>query len=321
MHTRLRAPTLARRARVATAVAEPEVLALQRTVGNQAVVRLLAREPQPSHVGIKPVTDIGGVKGEEKWQDELKANEGVKKQYSELATLLNATVIKHVKGTGPDDINGALRADAGELKPGLNFVARMGGRGKCGYLYDGKFSSTLPTKREGDLPTVAIVLGRAAFEGSTKASSLGVLRHELEHAFHNEMALKWLEKWRGEKTKKTFIAWLEDQSMAAVDKDLVRERAQGSDTNTEALSNLEGFIAAFPLELPKGKESSRPAYNELVDAAEYYLSADKAVQAEFIARLKALRARLTDKTAFDAAIKKLRGEGKSYEKLADAVVK
>jgi hypothetical protein len=197
----------------------------------------------------------------------------------------------------------------------------MGSRGQCGYLYDGKFTSTLPAKRDGDLPTVAIVLGRGAFEGSTKASTLGVLRHELEHAFHNELALKWLQKWRGEKTKKAFTAWLEDQSMAAADKDLVSERITGSNTNTEALSNLEGFIAAFPLELPKGKESSRPAYNELLDAAEYYLGASKAVKAEFIARLKAMRGRLKDTTAFDAAIKRLRGENKAYEKLADAVVK
>src|ERR671937_423124 len=120
MHERVREPTPTHRIRPRTEPPEHELLALQRRLGNQAVVRMLAREPKPSHVAIEPVTDIGGEKGEERWRDELKANKGVKHLYSELATLLNAKAIEHVKGTGPDDINGALRLDAADLKPGLN---------------------------------------------------------------------------------------------------------------------------------------------------------------------------------------------------------
>ena len=321
MHVRVREPTLTRRPRAETALADPELLALQRTAGNQAVVRMLARAPQPSHVGIEPVTDIGGEKGEEAWQDELKANSGVKRMYSELATLLHATALQHVKGTTPDDINGVLRASPSELKPGLNFAARMEGRGHGGYLYDDAFTSTLRVTRDGPLPPVVIVLGRAAFEGSSKASTLGVLRHELEHAFHNEMALHCVKAWRADAkaAKQSFLGWLEQQGMAAADKDLVRERVKGSNTNTEALGNLEGFIAMYPLESAKTAQSSRSAYGELQDAAGYWLSADDAVKKEFIARLKALRAR-SDKTGFDAVMKRLKAENKAYAPIADGAV-
>jgi hypothetical protein len=323
VHVRQREKIPARRATTAAALLEPQVLALQRSAGNHAVVRMLAREPAPSHVGIEPVTDIGGKKGEEAWAAELAANKGVKHLYSELATLLHATKLNHVKGTSPDDINGALRADGSELKPGLNFAARMGGRGQCGYLYDGKFTSDLPpVTRTGALPTVAVVLGRGAFEGNSKAATLGVLRHELEHAFHNEMALKAITAWRNDAKagKLGFSGWLEKADMAAADKALVRERVSGSNTNTEALSNLEGFIAAFPLETP-GFEGGHAAYAELEDAAGYWLGADAAVQKECIARIKALRARLKDTTGLDAALKKLKAGNKAYAPIADAVVK
>jgi len=323
MHTRLRERAGVRRVGAEAALAEPQLIALQRTAGNQAVVRMLAREPAPSRVGIEPVTDIGGKKGEEAWAAELAANKGVKHLYSELATLLHATRIAHVKGTSPDDINGALRPAAAELKPGLNFAARMGGRGLCGYLYDGKFTSDLPrVTREGVLPTVAVVLGRGAFEGNSKAATLGVLRHELEHAFHDEMALNAITAWRNDaKAKKLdFLAWLKTADMAAADKALVRERVSGSNTNTEALSNLEGFIAAFPLETP-GFEGGHGAYAELEDAAGYWLGADAAVQKEFVARIKALRGRLKDRTGLDAALKKLKAANQAYAPIADGALK
>jgi hypothetical protein len=324
MHTRLRERIPGRRVAAETALAEPQLIALQRTAGNQAVVRMLAREPAPSHVGIEPITDIGGKKGEESWAAELAANKGVKHLYSELATLLQATKIDAVKGTGPDNINGALRASASELKPGLNFAARMDGRGKTGYLYDGKFTSDLPpVTRKGDLPAVAVALGRGAFEGNSKAATLGVLRHELEHAFHDEMAVKAITAWRNDSSKAGklgFSAWLEKADMAAADKALVRERVSGSNTNTEALSNLEGFIAAFPVETP-GFEGGHAAYAELEDAAGYWLGADAAVQKEFVARIKALRGRLKDTTGLDAALKKLKAGNKAYAPIADGALK
>lgn len=63
--------------------------------------------------------------------------------YAEIASLLNATVIEDVAGTKPENVYGALRAAADELKPGLNFVTRMQTPGKCGNLYDNTFSAQL----------------------------------------------------------------------------------------------------------------------------------------------------------------------------------
>jgi hypothetical protein len=158
-----------------------ELLELQRRLGNQAVQRLLARKerPTPTRTPIPPVANLYGGTSAEQWEKQLDAGGGVKELYAEIASLLNATVIEDVAGTKPENINGALRVAADELKPGLNFVTRMQTPGKCGYLYDNTFTGQLPVRRDGPLPSVAILLGPAAFVAGNKSRTLAVLRHEL----------------------------------------------------------------------------------------------------------------------------------------------
>jgi hypothetical protein len=322
MHVRVSEPTAAPRERVETVLAEPEVLALQRTAGNQAVVRMLARkEPEPSRANIKTVSELGDA---EKWRGDVQGGAGAKQMISELATMLQIQWIPDIKGTTPDDVNTAMRLEDAELKPGLNFVANLSQRGLGGYLYP-KFTSTLNADRDAPLPRgVGVLLGKPAFEAGSKASTLAVLRHELEHAFHNSMALHCLKVWRDDskaKAAKTpFLAWLDKLPMAPADRALVRERVPGSNINTEALANLEGFITAFPHETP-GAEGGHPAFDELVDSAEHWVKADASVQRECVARLKALRARLKDTTRFDDMIRRLRAKNAAYAPYADAVVK
>jgi hypothetical protein len=191
---------------------------------------------------------------------------------------------------------------------------------------DGEFTGKLPTARTGSEPKVAILLGPGAFDAGNKAAALGVLRHEMEHAFHDQLAAKALKRWREDTgaEKTPFAGWLEKQNMSAVDRALIRERIPpGSKVNTEALAHLEGFIVAFPVEAKDVKEGAHRVYeNELKEAARHWVASDKSVQAEFITRLKALTARLT-RERLDTLVtdlKALKAGDNSYARLVDAVL-
>ncbi len=296
------------------------MLALQRGLGNQAVLRMLAREPAPSRLKTEPVTDLDDAG----WAADVRGGGKNVQLYSELATLLQATKLQDVAGTAASDINTALRPEAASLKPGLNFVARLEPRGQTGFLVGGEYTGKLPTTRTGEEPKVAILLGPRAFDPGNKAAALGVLRHEMEHAFHDQLAAKALKRWREEATKLPFEGWLEKQAMSAVDRALVRERIPGTKVNTEALAHLEGFIAGFPVEAPGVEEGAHRVYeNELVAAAEKWLGADKAVQDEFVARLKAFKARMKGErlSTLTAGLTKLKSGDKAYAPLVDAVMR
>jgi hypothetical protein len=334
MHERVREPTRTE-ARRRQAEPEPpahEVLALQRRLGNQAVLRLLSaggtlarkEPPAPTRTPIAPVTNLYGGTTADQWEEHLNDGKGVKEPYSEIATLLNATVIEDVAGTRPEHINSALRAGADELKPGLNFVSRLQPPGQCGYLYDGKFSAELPARRDGPLPTVAILLGPSAFVAGNKSRTLAVLRHELEHAAHNRMAITWLKRWRADAkaAKEPFRAWLDKQSIAGADLALIRERLDNTDVNTEALAHLEGYIAGFPHESPAAAKTSRAVYGELHEAADQWRNSDPAVQQEFSARLREFKARLKGErlTAFAADLGRLKAANSKLAALVDPLL-
>jgi hypothetical protein len=321
MHERAREPdpAAARRPRTEPPVPEHVLLALQRARGNQAVTRMLARKPEPSHLKTDPVEDVGDTAA---WGTALRGNQGITPLYSELATLLHAEKLEDVAGTGPKDINTALRPDPADLRPGLNFVRNFGSRGQTGYLISGKFDDSLRTTPTGPEPRVAIILGPAAFDPANKAAALGVLRHEMEHAFHDRLAANWLKRWRDDTSpgRPPFAAWLEKQSMSPVDLALVRERIPGSDVNTEALAHLEGFIAGFAVEAPGTAEGSHRVWeNEFVEAAHQWLASDKAVQGEFVTRLKAFKGRMKGERlrTLVANLKALKAENKAYAPLAD----
>ena len=112
--------------------------------------------------------------------------------------------------------------------------------------------------------------------------------------------------------------------MSAIDRALIaRADPSGSKVDTEALAHLEGFIAGFPVEAKDVKEGAHRVYeNELKEAARQWVASDKAVQAEFITRLKALKARLTGERldTLVADLKDLKAGDKSYAPLVDAVL-
>src|SRR5262245_7238465 len=129
----------ARRARTQPQPAEHAVLALQRGLGNQAVLRMLAREPAPSRLKTEPVTELDS----DGWAADVRGGQKSVQLYSELATLLQAGKLEDVGGTAASDINTALRPEAASLKPGLNFVARLEPRGQTGFLIGGEYTGKL----------------------------------------------------------------------------------------------------------------------------------------------------------------------------------
>ena len=293
-----------------------ELLALQRGLGNQAVGRLL-RVPA-TQLGSKPVTQLDD-KG---WADKVRAN-GHIELYAEIATLLQATNLADVKGTREEDINGARRVGYGDLKPGLNFVRNLGARGRTVFLSDGQATSKLTDAATGEEPAVAVILSEHAFDPDNKAFTLGVLRHELEHAVHNRMAANLLKSWRAGSKAKPFRNWLRDQSLNAADRALVYERLQGAVSGTEALANLEGLMAAFTVERPGLGLADEPATEELGDVASFYVNAPTDVRTEVRARLTAYAAGLKGERrgTFLAKLKELRAAKPGIADLADPILK
>jgi hypothetical protein len=315
--------------------AEHHVLALQRRLGNQAVMRLLQaergvarKEAPPTLFAGQPVSkpQLDAATDAEQWAKRVRAGgpEYIK-LYSEIATLLEANKVEDVKGTEPSHINGALRTGYADLKPGLNWVRSFGSRAQCGFLYENKWDQTLPDSPAGEEPKVAIVMGERAFDPDNKAYTLGVLRHELEHAVHNRMAANWLKRWRGDAKAraKPFRSWLGDQSLNPLDRALVEERLEGRKAGTEALANAEGFMAAFTVEKAGLTLADAPAEEELRDVAGYWVGAPKPVRAEVVARLQAYGARLTGDlpARYLASLEKLRAENPAWADLFDPLIK
>jgi hypothetical protein len=302
-----------------------ELLRLQREMGNQAVLRMLARKEVPAtRTPIAPVTDVDRLSTAAAWKTHLEGGKGLREPYAEIATLLNATVIEDVAGTEPEHVHLADDLTGKGLRPGLNFFRKLQDPGKCGYVYGGEFTAKLPTTRDGPIPRVAIVLGPYAFVATNKARTLAVLRHELEHAAHNQMAAAWLKRWRADsRTDKPFGAWLAKQSIAAADLALVRERIDNTKINTEALAHLEGFMAGFAVESEQAAQSSRRAYEELVAAGGHFGHADAAVQQEFKARLIAFKVRLppAKRAPFAAKMQDLKRDAPDLAPLADELLK
>jgi hypothetical protein len=293
---------------------QDELLLLQRGLGNQAVARMLqvARkgpemEKFEGHTVTKP--ELYTTTDEKQWAERVRARDYLP-LYSEIAKLLQADKLEDVKGMEPEDVKGAAREDFGYLKPGLNWVSKLGSRGRTGYLYDRKWTSQLPDTPKGEDPHVAVILTENSFDPDNKALTLGILRHELEHAVHNRMAADWLEQWRtsGKADTTPFRAWLKGQSINAADKALVYERLSGGKSSTEALANTEGFMAMYATEKPNLHLADAPAEEELADVAkDYWPNAAEDVRKEVIARLQAFGARLTgsEATRFLTTLEKL----------------
>lgn len=270
-------------------------LGLARRIGNRAMLRLLQRQALASEI----IRDLGTV-------TESGAGD-IRPLYSQIATLADAKRLRDVKGTTASDINTARAAREGEkdIKPGLNFVGKLTGKGECGFV-DGQGvyrGPHLPVSLDGPLPQVAVMLGPAAFEQG-KDGALGTLRHEMKHAEHFQMMIDWLTRWRQESkqnggaaklddaaARRRFDAWIDRRKgIGKVERSLLLEERGRNHHNTELLAYVEGFINIFhlrqdPPSLRVGFNAP-PALYQLRRAGEEFLNADSDVKAAAIDRLR-----------------------------------
>jgi hypothetical protein len=230
----------------------------------------------------------------------------VRPLYAEVATLAKARRLRDVKGTTANDISTARDAKKGEkdIKPGLNFVAKLTGKGETGFV-DGQGvfrGPTLPVSLDGPLPQVAVMLGPVAFQQG-KDGALGTLRHEMKHAEHFQLMIDWLAKWRDDVKKSgapklddaaartRYDTWIDrHKGLGKVERALLVEERGPEHHNTELLAYVEGFINIWhlrqdPPNLRVGYDYP-PALYQLRRAGEEYLDADSDVKAAAMDRLR-----------------------------------
>ena len=273
------------------------MLALQRSIGNQAVGRLLQRDPTRTEM------------------------------LSNAAKELHAAgMVYDVAAAGVEekDIGYARQILPGKpgIKPGLNIVENLGARGRTGFVAaDGTYlGDTLPAATP-ELPRIAVSIGSTTFTegpGAVRAT----LRHELEHAMHDQLLILVQRDWR-ESLKKAGKALpkseadAERQLFAFAAKDKVTSThgkpsaaelalIRGATTTpphlaeTELLAHLAGFMAAFESTPPAGPKgilgkSMAPALEELRGAEQPgWDKMDENVKAEAKARIVAYYKSLPD---------------------------
>ena len=249
------------------------VLALQRSIGNQAVRQLLQRDRDDSVL------------------------------LSKLAKELHAATLVYdiaASGVEPKDIGFARQLRKGEkegtspgLKAGLNIVVDPGGRGRTGFIADdGRYLGDVLPASTAELPRVAISIGKQAFdEGETTVRS--TLRHELEHGMHAQLLLVVQRKWRESLAKShkavptneadarkqlyafaaTAAAGPSSGKLGPFELDLIRGDTEGSLGSTELLAHLAGFVTVFETSAPAQADAVKtglmpPAIEQLRGAAQ-----------------------------------------------------
>jgi hypothetical protein len=270
---------------------------LRSAIGNRAMARLLLRDALQDEI----IRDVGPVADPKQWSKQRDGD--IRPQFTELAKLAKAGRLRDVK---VDQINTAMDAKRGErdIKPGLNFVGKLTGKGECGFV-DGQGvfrGPQLPVSLDGPLPRIAIMLGPQAFHQG-KDGALGTLRHEMKHAEHFQMMIDWLGKWRDEAKKsgmtkldddgarKRFDAWVDrNKGIGKVDHALLFGERGANHHNTELLAYVEGFINIWHLrtDAPSVELAATypPALYQLRRAGEEFQYADSAVKAAALDRLR-----------------------------------
>jgi hypothetical protein len=220
------------------------------------------------------------------WADHTKIAD--MKRFADIAPVAVANLIDDVTGMSEGTINNANDFPTG-VRAGLNYSTKLGVDGQTGYIdAAGTYHNPdMPVARTGPLPRVAIVLGKKAFERD-RAFAVATLRHEMEHAVHEEMAIGWLLRWRDERVPDSFADWLRAQHTAKpkrisdVDFELVNSGLISGPTAliaTETLAYTEGFVTGLRFlpakpELALMKTGDFPAaIAELKGAAAHYTAA------------------------------------------------
>jgi hypothetical protein len=249
------------------------------------------------------------------WADHTKI--GDMKRFADIAPVAVANLIDDVTGMSEGSINNAKDFPTG-VKPGLNYTTKLGVDGQTGYVdaAGAYHNPDMPVERTGPLPRVAIVLGKKAFERD-RAFAVATLRHEMEHAVHEDMAIGWLLRWRDERVPDSFADWLRAQHTARpkrisdVDFELVNTGLISGPSAliaTETLAWTEGFVTVLRFlpakpELALMRTGDLPAaIAELKGAAAAYNVAGTELRKAALKRIGEGVCALPDKAARDIVV-------------------
>ena len=204
----------------------PDLLRLQRTAGNHAVTRLLAR----NQAGGPPVKDRNP-------NDDLAGKTGVKpldrvKEYAKIA------------GTGAVNMDPAAASDSGLVKDGLNLVSLAQASNvpaKTDFVdAAGRASGGAPPETA---TGVAILVNSTATRFEDEDYMVAAIRHEMVHARLMRLTLKHLADWKQKPDGLSFPQYV-DKKVTGTDGALVKDRFFGGHMD-EVVAYAEGFLSAF----------------------------------------------------------------------------
>jgi hypothetical protein len=207
----------------------------------------------------------------------------------EEARRLYLEVLQSVVGLGRSEVHDSTGGEPlpGKVSFNLGYTDANAHAGVVGKI---------PSDRETPLPEPTLEVGPGAFK--TLPELRATLLHELAHVNHAVQALDAVKRWRATTTEGGFLTWLARERKAtridAVDFAVIKEEVEGGTENTEALSYLVSFTAAYHEvdlgRMPAGDEFVEGmVFGKLTQLADKWLRADHAVQERVLEQLVAYR--------------------------------
>jgi hypothetical protein len=299
------------------------LLRLHGTIGNQAVAALLQRDSKKkARRDPPPIADLyaGDTLDQAGWKavhdnaEKARATGAMPEAQRLYAKLLADAATVAGLGAVPGFDSQQVHLEIGlhkdahkNAKPGLNLSMEDGDEpGHTAWIdAAGKFSQ-LDLRRGATKQQIAMVVNYSALKVD-KALSMRVIRHEMVHVIHHQLILEAIRSWETKGRKGDLGQWLDRNAgnlgLSGVHLPLIKEGVAGGKANTEVLASVEGFMTEFHHTKPT-PDGASAAFFELLGAVEIssmntWVQADRAVQREATARLRAYHATL-DKAHKDA---------------------
>jgi hypothetical protein len=202
------------------------LLRLQRTAGNHAVARLLAR----NQAGAPPVKDRKPIDDLAK-QSNLKPVDRVK-AYAKIA------------GTSAVNMDPDAVSDSGLAKDGLNVVSlKQAGDVPAKTDFVDAAGHTSGGAPPDTVTGVAILVNSNAARFEDEDYMVAAIRHEMVHARLMRLTLKHLADWKQKPGGLSFTQYV-DKKVSGTDQALVKDRFFGGHMD-EIVAYAEGFLSAF----------------------------------------------------------------------------
>jgi hypothetical protein len=228
-----------------------EVLHLQRTAGNQAVVAALVARSSPL-AGNRAVGQLLArtASGAPMVKDRKPIDDLANKQ--DVKPVERVRAYATIAGTEAVKMDPAVVYDSGLVKDGLNLVSLKQDNGvpaKTEFVdAAGRTSGGAPPEAA---TGVAILVNVTATRFQDEDYMVAAIRHEMVHARLMRLTLKHLADWKQKPEGLPFPQYVE-KKVAGTDGALVKDRFFGGHMD-ETVAYAEGFLSAFfyaPIEAP-----------------------------------------------------------------------